>query len=79
MQKDIYLYDYSELVGKIKAIYKRQSDFAAELEISNVSLSDKLNNKSQWSQGQIKKTCCLLSIDESEIARYFFKLKVKAT
>lgn len=71
------LFDYSKLEGKIKEVFDIQENFAAAMGLSVVSISNKLNNKSQWTQTEIQKAVELLGIDPLEISAYFFAEKVK--
>lgn len=70
-------YDYSELAGKIKAKYGTQAKFAPVVGLSQRSLSLKMNGKIGFNQNEIRKWCSLLGIDESDIPKYFFTLKVQ--
>lgn len=70
-------FEYSKLQGKIKEVYGTQGEFAAAMGVSSVSLSDKLNNKSNFTQPQINKACELLGIRTRDIPLYFFNIKVK--
>jgi transcriptional regulator with XRE-family HTH domain len=74
---DNLVFDYSKLRGKIKEVYKTQAAFAEAMPMSSVSLSDKLNNKVQFSQKEIDRACDLLQISKEEIPIYFFTPKVK--
>ena len=74
--KDV-VFDYSKVRGKIKEVFGTQSAFASAMEMSPVSLSEKLNNKVQFSQKEIDKACVLLQIAKEEIPIYFFTPKVK--
>lgn len=69
------MFDYSKLKGRIKEIFETQNAFAKALGLSPVSVSDKLNNKSQWTQKEIDTACVLLGIESVEIPVYFFRLK----
>ena len=71
------MFDYSKLRGRIKEKFGTQAAFAAAMEMSGVSLSDKLNNKVQWNQKEIDKGSDLLEIQKEEIPDYFFTTKVK--
>jgi len=72
-------FDYSKLRGKIKEMFGTQSAFAEAMSMSPVSLSEKLNNKVQFSQKEIDRACDLLEIAKEEIPTYFFTPKVKET
>ena len=65
-------FDYSKLRGKIREKYKTQEVFAGELGISAASLSDKLNEKSDFSYGEITLACDKLGIPYECISEYFF-------
>ena len=71
------MFNYSKLKGKIKEKYDRQDLFADNLGISSVSLSAKLNNKVQFTQQEILRSCELLDIEQDEVHLYFFALSVK--
>ena len=68
--------DYRKLKGKIKEVYDTRSAFAKALDLDPATLSSKLNNKSEWSSGEIAKACELLNIPLVEAHLYFFTLKV---
>ena len=69
-------YDYRKLRGKIKEVCGTQDDFARKLGIGRVSLSQRLNNLSEFSQDEIYRTCDILGIEKEEISVYFFNCKV---
>lgn len=48
-----------------------QAVFAGKLGIGRVSLSQRLNNQSEFSQDEIFKSCEILKIDLPEIPTYF--------
>ena len=70
-------FDYSKLRGKIREIFKTQSAFVEAMGMSTTYLSEKLNNKVQFSQKEIDRACDLLQIAKEEIPIYFFTPKVK--
>lgn len=70
-------FDYSKLRGKIKEVYGTQDSFAAEMKMGRVSLSQRLNNALQFSQGEIERACMLLGIATDNIPVYFFTPKVQ--
>lgn len=70
-------YDYSKLRGKIKEVFCTQKEFALAIGISDVSISNKLNNISDWRQEEIEKCIECLKISYSEIHTYFFTKKVE--
>ena len=70
-------YDYSKLRGKIKEVCGTQDCFAEKLGIGRVTLSQRLNCQSEFTQDEILKACEILRIDKSmDISTYFFTLKV---
>ena len=70
-------YDYSKLKGRIIEKYNTNRNFAQNMNISERSLSLKLNNKVQWTQNEILVAAKLLGIKENEIPIYFFKVIVQ--
>lgn len=70
-------YNYSKLKGKIKEVYNTQNNFAKALGIGRTSVSQRLNNHSEFTQNEIYKTCQLLGIGLDKLDEYFFNYKVK--
>jgi hypothetical protein len=70
-------YDYSKLRGRIVEYYGKQSDFAKILNLSNVSLNKKLNNRVKFTQDEIRIMIDKLNIKKVEVEDYFFTLKVE--
>lgn len=70
-------FDYTELKRKIRSVFGTQDEFAKALRIGRVSLSLRLNNKAEFSQEEINKSCDLLGLKRSEIPKYFFSEKVQ--
>lgn len=70
-------FDYDDLRVRIRQVYKTQEDFAKELGIGRVSLSLRLNNRAEFSQEEINKSCDLLGIKRKDIPKYFFRQKVQ--
>lgn len=70
------MYNYSKLKGRVTECFDTQENFANAMGMSRVSISQKLNNISYFSQYEIDKACELLSIDTTEIPTYFFTHKV---
>lgn len=70
-------YDYSKLLGRITEKYGSQAKFATALELSERSLSLKLNGKTGFRQQEIDKACELLDVSKTDIPMYFFALKVQ--
>lgn len=67
-------YNYSKLLGRIVEKVGTQSNFAEKMELSERSVSLKLNGKVGWKQGEIAKACQVLEIDDVEIPAYFFTM-----
>lgn len=67
-------YNYSKLLGRITEIFGTQYRFAEAMDISEHTISAKLNGKSEWKQPEIVKACRLLNIPTREIHAYFFAL-----
>lgn len=65
-------FNYAKLRGRIKEIFNTQAAFAEAMGISTTSLSEKLNNKVEFTQKEIEKTIELLHIPKEEIPIYFF-------
>ena len=64
--------DYSELRLKIRGVYHRLEDFAKDMDISQGTLTQKLNGKSDWMRAEVEKAASLLELSNEEIIRYFF-------
>ena len=71
------MFNYNKLRGKIKEVFNTQAAFAKEMGISNTSLSEKLNNKVEFTQKEIERAIELLQIPKDEIPIYFFTIKVQ--
>lgn len=70
-------YDYSKLSGRIVEKCETQAKFADAMDISERSISLKLNGKVGWKQNEIVKACDVLGIAIAEIPTYFFAVKVQ--
>ncbi|XZK31184.1 DUF739 family protein [Clostridium perfringens] len=70
-------FDYKKLRGKIREVFGTQDNFARALGIGRVSLSQRLNNRLEFTQQEINKSCELLGIKKVELANYFFNVKVQ--
>lgn len=64
--------EYMLLRGRIRACFGTQASFAQGMGMSECSLSHKLNGRSEWTAGEIRKACQLLEISCDDIRRYFF-------
>ena len=69
--------NYAKLRGKIREVYGTQDAFAKAMNMSNVSVSHRLNGKLEWKAKEIAKACQVLNIPLSENAEYFFTIEVK--
>lgn len=69
-------FDYNKLRGKIRE-YGTQEAFAAAIGISAVTLSERLNNKSLFTQKEIAAAVNVLNISTEDIPTYFFTPLVK--
>lgn len=72
-------YDYSKLIGRIKEKCGSQAIFAQKMNISERTVSLKLNNIRDWRQEEIDRACGndVLDICVSDIPSYFFKQSVQ--
>lgn len=70
-------FDYSKLRGKIREVFSTQEQYANSMDLSETSITNKLNNNSYFTQAEIIKSIDLLKIDVNEIGAYFFTLKVE--
>lgn len=71
------MYDYSKLKGRIKEILGDQGKYAELLNISNASVSAKLNGKVPISITEMDVSIEVLKIPKEEIYSYFFTKKVE--
>ncbi len=70
-------FDYRKLRGRIKEKCGTQSAFAGIIGLSDVSVSNKLNNNVEWGQEEIENAVSALDIPPTEIHSYFFTRKVE--
>lgn len=70
-------YDYARLAGRIVEKFTTQARFAEAMNLSERSVSFKLNGKIGWKQSEITKACDLLDLAASDIPAYFFVRKVQ--
>lgn len=70
-------YDYTKLCGRIVEKFGTQAKFAEAMDVSERTISMKLNNKIDWKQKEMRKACSLLDIDLADAPAYFFALKVQ--
>lgn len=67
-------YRYDKLLGRIVEKCGTQAEFAKKMQLSERTVSLKLNGKRPWSQVDIAKACEVLDIELTEIQEYFFTL-----
>ncbi len=72
-------FDYGKLRGRIKEKCGTQATFAGIIGLSDVSVSNKLNNNVDWGQEEIENAVNALEIPPNEIHSYFFTRKVEKT
>lgn len=65
-------FKYAKLRGRIIEKFGTESRFADDLETSLITVSRKLNGKSQFSSDDIKKWCASLEIPVEDAGTYFF-------
>lgn len=66
-------FEYRKLKGRIVEKYGTRENFGKYLNLSNVSLSKKLNGETGFSQKDIIKWCELLDIDLHNVGDYFYE------
>lgn len=69
--------DYSTLRGKIREKFGSESNFAEKWGKNFVTVSRKLNNKTNFNQDEIFEVCDLLEEDYSNIEVLFYTIKVR--
>ena len=72
-------YDYRKLRGRIKEKYGTQAEFSKKIGLSEVSVSNKLNNLVDWDQEEIENVIIALEIPFTDIHAYFFTHTVEKT
>ncbi len=70
------MYDYSKLRGRIVEKYGTIKAFAEALGVSNVTISEKLNNKAGINRKDIETWSNILDISESEYGVFYFARNV---
>jgi hypothetical protein len=68
---------YSKLIGRIAEKVGTQGEFAARMNLSERSVSLKLNGKVGWKQEDIVKACAVLDIPATSLHDYFFASTVQ--
>ena len=65
-------FNYNKLKGRIREYFGSQTNFAKSLNLSNVSLSHKLNNRVFFTQEEIAMMIERLNVQDIEIKDIFF-------
>lgn len=68
-------FDYAKLKGRVKEVMGTQEKFAKALNLSNVSMTSKLHNQTQFKQQEIFNACNVLQISSDSLFSYFFTIK----
>ena len=63
---------FPKLDGKIVEVYGTRKAFAEALNVSQNTLTYKLNGKFPWKPREIDASCQLLGIDRADMPIYFF-------
>lgn len=67
-------YNYSELLGKIKSKNITQEELARKIRLNPSTLNQKLNNKSEFSQSEMRNICNMLNVPIDNVVSYFFTI-----
>lgn len=70
-------YDYRKLRGRIREKFGTQAEFSRNIGLSEVSVSNKLNNVVDWGQDEMESAIVVLDIPFSDIHSYFFTHQVE--
>lgn len=70
-------FDYSKLRGKIVEKFGTQTEFSKAMNLSERTMSLKLNGERAWKQDEICRAVGLLELSNEDIQDYFFTLKVQ--
>lgn len=70
------MFDYTRLLTRIAQVYGGTEGIPEALGISMYAFMNKLNNKSQFKQGEILTLVNALEIKKEDIYDYFFTQKV---
>lgn len=70
-------FNYNKLKGKIVEIFGNQIEFAKAMNLSEKTLSLKMNGKVSWKQNEIVKAISLLGLTKDDIQEYFFTIEVQ--
>ena len=70
-------FDYSKFRGKIVEKFGTQTEFSKAMNLSERTMSLKLNGGRVWKQDEICRAVGLLELSNEDIQDYFFTLKVQ--
>lgn len=73
------VYDYSELLGKMRALKITQEELARIIHLNPSTLNQKLNNKSEFSQTEIRNILKAIGEPIESVVRYFFTIRLWKT
>lgn len=77
MAKNEMVFDYSKLDGKIREVFGTQGKFAEAMNLSERTVSMKLNNLRAWKQNEMVEALEVLGLSFFDLVEYFFMLKVQ--
>ena len=77
MAKKEMVFDYSKLDGKIREVFGTQAKFAEAMELSERTVSMKLNNLRSWKQNEMIEALGVLGLSFFDLVEYFFTLEVQ--
>lgn len=77
MAKKEMVFDYSKLDGKIREVFGTQGKFAEAMDLSERTVSMKLNNLRPWKQNEMVEALEVLGLSFFDLVEYFFILKVQ--
>lgn len=70
------MFEYSKLKGRIREVCSSEKAFAEKMDLNRSTMSLKLNNKTDFTQEEIKRACKILEIQPDQIGQYFFNESV---
>lgn len=76
---ELVSFSYDKLRGKIREVFGTQDRFAEALGMSKSTLSQKLNNSSEFTQQEMLDSMALLHQSLSQLDEYFFTPEVRKT
>jgi DNA-binding XRE family transcriptional regulator len=72
-------FDYSHLLARMREFRFSQNSLANAIGIGRTAMNLKFNNKSYFSQKEIRDICDVLHIPDKEVGKYFFTKVVRKT